>query len=181
MPLTPATIAPTTYQGSDYGYVAMSYDPAAATTTSTPLTPAGTVWTVRLPIRKPVKVTNVVIYLQTGGSGLTANQCLAGLYNSAGTLLSATGNQATAWAGTGAITMALTTAQFCTPGLYDVAFFYNGTTGPAPLRTGATQANLSLTGSTSRNATADTGRTTTLASTLGTKTASAITYWAALS
>lgn len=180
MPSFNPTVFPSSYQGSDYGYISMSYDPAAATTTSTALTPAGKVFTVRLPVRTRSLVTNIVMWVQTAGATLTAGQCIAGLYQN-NTLLSSTADQATNWASTGAKTMALTAAQDVSPGFVDVAFYYNGTTGPAFMRTAATAGNLALTTTSIRNATADTARTTTLAATLGTKTASAVTYWAAIS
>lgn len=183
MPYTPPTVFPNGYQAADYGYLAMNWDPAAAVNTSTPLNANGTVHIARLAIRRRMLVTNVILQVFTIGATLTANQCLAGLYGPTGTLLSTTGNQATNWTTLGTKVMALTAAQDCLPGFYDVAFFANGTTRPAFLRTAADfNANLGLTTTSLRIATADTGRTTTLASPLGTKvTTNAVSYWAGVS
>jgi hypothetical protein len=182
MPIYSTPIFPTTWQGSDYGYISMSYDVALSTNTSTPLTPAGTPFGIKIPIRRRCLVTNVVIHLTTAGSGLTANQCGAALYQN-NVLLSATAmTMSTVWNSLGTKVMALTTPQDVAAGFVDVVLFYNGTTGPALLRSGATAGNLALTTTALRNFTTnDTGRTTTFPATLGTRTASAVAYWAAVS
>lgn len=180
MPLYFSPSYQTTYSGADYGYIAMAWDPAVGSGTATALTPAGTVWVVRVPVPYQCIVTNVILYMAGAGSSLTANQCGAALYQN-NALLSATAmTQSTTWNSTGLKTMALTTPQTVTPGVADVAFFYNGTTGPAPLKANAATVG-NLGGAIRSVTTSDTGKTTTFPSTLGTKTGNASLYWAAIS
>lgn len=185
MPLSPQQLAPSTWQATDYGLLTHSFDPTNGATTATALTPAGTMWTSRLYLPKRSRVTNIVLYVIGAGATLTANQNGAALYNAAGTLLSNTAmTQNTSWQSTGSKVMPLLAAQDCPAGYYDVGWFYTGTTGPAMLRApSATSAvhNMNLAGTTLRAATANTGLTTTFPATLGTKTAAAVVYWAALS
>lgn len=168
---------------ADLGFIAWNYDPQpVAGTGSSPMTAAGTLEVQRLWVSKTTTITNLHVYVQTAGVTLTAGRCLAGLYNAAGNLLSATGDQSTAWTSAGLKTMALTTPQTITAGWYDVAWFYTGTTGPAMVR-GSSYAfvNGLLTGSNLRCARAASGNTTSMPAALGAKTASAQNYWAALS
>jgi hypothetical protein len=184
MPLTQPTVYPNGYQAADFGYLAMNWDPAAAANTSTPLNANGTIHVARLAIRRRMLITNIVLQVFTAGATLTANQNGAALYNSAGTLLSNTAmTQSVGWVTTGTKVMALGTPQDCLPGYYDVAFFANGTTRPAFLRTGADGlANLGLTTTALRIATADTARTTTFPATLATKViTNAVAWWAGVS
>lgn len=175
---------------TDLGFVSWNFDPQpAAGTGSSPMNAAGTLEVQRLWVpaelvgrSSGITIANLHVYVQTAGSGLTANQCLAGLYDAAGNLLSATGNQATAWASTGFKTMALLTPQTVSAGYYDVAFFYRGTTGPAMLR-GSSYAvvNGILAGADLRSARAAAGNTTAMPAALGSKTASVQNYWVAVS
>jgi len=183
MGLTSAPVYPTSgWQASDYGYKAMAFDPGESSTTSTPLSANGIIWFTRVAIRQRCLVSNIVLHIFTAGATLTSGQSMAALYNSSGTLLSATASTSTTWASSGTVTTALTSAQDCLPGLYDVAFFSNGTTRPAMLRSQCgTQGNLGLTSGDIRFGTADTGRTTSFPGTLGAKTSGAVCYWAALS
>jgi hypothetical protein len=133
-------------------------------------------------------VTNINLHVVTAGATLTANQCLAALYTDAGVLLSATGNQATAWQSTGMKVCALSAAQAVTPGQwYRAAFYANGTTLPTFARgssvgaVGSDLVNYGLSAPTLRFSTADTGRTTTMPGTLGSQTAAPIAWWAGLS
>lgn len=169
----------------DYGFNAQSMPTEQCGLTSTPMGIAGTIYGCRVWLPAPATISNLYVHVFTAGAGLTASQCLAALYSS-GTLLSATGDQSTVWNGTGRAAMALTTAQTnLAPGYYDICFFFNGTTGPALLRstaagTAAFQNGL-LTGQALKYfTTADTGRTTTFPATLGAKTATAINSWVAM-
>lgn len=168
---------------ADLGFLAWNYDPSpVAGTGSSPMSAAGTLEVQRLWVPKACTVTNLHVYVQTAGVTLTAGRCLAGLYNAAGNLLSATGDQSGAWVSTGLKTMALTTPQTIAAGWYDVAWFYTGTTGPAMVR-GSSYAfvNGLLTGSALRCARAASGNTTAMPAALGAKTASVQNYWVALS
>lgn len=182
----PFTLGQGAVDPADFGFLAYNFQPDLCTAASTPLAVAGTIYGVRLELLRPATITNLEIGVVTAGASLTANQCLAALYDSAGNLLAATGNQAATWNSIAAKHMALTTAQVAAPaGYYDVCFFFNGTTGPAFNRAGgvgqAAFVNGLATGQALRYFTANTGRTTTFPAALGTKTATAATYWAGLS
>lgn len=115
---------------SDHGWIAWNYDASLQNTFNIALT-AGQTYLALLPIRAACTITNVIVGV-VAGSGLTSGQNFAGLYNSAGTLLSATADQTTNWASTAIKVMALATPQAVTPGLYYVALLANGTTKPSP-------------------------------------------------
>lgn len=129
-------------------------------------------------------VTNLVINVTVAGSTLTANQCLAGLYDSGGTLIAATADQSGTWNSSGTKTMALASGPYTLQaGLYFAVFFANGSTLPTMARAGATSgslANLGFPAPVSRFFFADTGRTTSLPATLGAQTASANAWYFAL-
>lgn len=170
---------------ADHGSLGWSFDPAD-TQGGTILPTAGRVEVVRVRATGPL-VTNINLHVVTAGATLTANQCLAALYTDGGTLLSATGNQATAWQSTGMKVCALSAAQAVTPGqFYRVAFFANGTTLPTFARGSAVGAvgsdliNYNQAAPTLRFSTADTGRTTTMPGTLGAQTAAPVAWWAGL-
>lgn len=96
--------------------------------------------------------------------------------------MAATADQAASWVSTGVKTIALTSPQTVTAGMVYVAYFSNGTTNPAFSRGNNTTAvNAGLGAGAYRYATADTGRTTTFASTLGTLTSLNAAVWAAVS
>lgn len=167
---------------SDHGLIGWSMDPAAAVNTQI-VTTAGLVHVAKIFLREPALVTNILFFITTAGATLTANQCLAGLYQN-GTLIGSTGNQATAWAGTGLITMALTGGPFAVAaGNVYAAWYYNGTTAPTLSRGAGTTGlvNAGFAAASSRFGTADTGRTTSLPATLGTVAANNVAWWVALS
>ena len=121
----------------------------------------------------------LAIYIDTDAAAKTTTPL-----NANGTLLSNTAmTMSTVWTSIGTKVMALGAAQDCQPGFYDIAFFANGTTRPAFMRSGADgNANLGLTTTNLRIATADTGQTTSFPATLGTKvTTNAVCWWAAVS
>jgi hypothetical protein len=170
-----------TLSTSEYGFLAWNYPWWAAGTTFL-LATAGLTYVCKIVIPSAVTVTNLHLHVSTAGSGLTAAQNLAGLYNSSKQLLSATGDQSTAWASTGAKTMALTTPQVVTAGVYYVAFFANGTTLPTVYRNASAAAvNGILSAANANWATADTTQTTSMPATLGTFTAFSTTIAVAVS
>lgn len=156
----------------DQGLITWTFEPSSATNGAV-LSPAGTVHTFKMHVLAPVSVTNIIICVATAGSTLTAGQCFGALYQN-GTLIGVTADQATPWASTGRKTMALVGGPFnITAGDVVVGLWYNGTTGPTlrggpadslAMNTGLATANL-------RFGKADTGRTTTAPSPLGTITA----------
>lgn len=120
---------PTLFVPEDYGWISWAYDPLKAAAGVAPVA-AGYNSLTLLPIRKRALITNVIMDVVIAGSGLTSGECFAGLFDSAGNILSPTPDQSTAWASTGLKVMALTTAQPVQPGLYYSGIFYNGTTAP---------------------------------------------------
>jgi hypothetical protein len=167
----------------DQGLIAWTCDPAA--TNNTQIIPgAGQLMTAKLVIPVLSTITNIIMSISPAGSGLTSGQNFAGLYNPAGTLLSATADQTTPWASASLKTMALSSQQTnLPPGIYTVAFYANGTTLPT-LRcgtSGSSWPNAGLATANSRFGLANTGLTTALPGTLGAITANEFAWWIALS
>lgn len=176
---------------ADLGFQAWNFDPIAATT-SVALNANGTLYFSRIPIRESFTAANLHVNVVTAGATLTANQCLGLLYNSAGTLIGRTANQATAWTSTGEKVMALTVeagqslALQGGPDSYVIGAVYaNGTTRPALSRwdapSSAPLANKNLTGNSIRHGTANTGITSTPPSALASQAAATWQYWMGLS
>jgi hypothetical protein len=90
-------------------------------------------------------ITNILVAVQTAGSGLTASQSFAGVYDSAGVKIGGTADQSAVWNSTGVKTMALSGGPFTTtsPWVY-VVLVSNGTTPPAFARTGGGNAAAGL-------------------------------------
>lgn len=170
-----------TWSPEDHGLISWTQDPVSCNGTFL-LTTAGTVYVMRLHVRKAVTVTNIIMHVTTGGATLTSGQCFAALCTSGLSVLSATADQSTPWQSTGLKTMALSVAQAVAAGDYLVALYYNGTTAPT-FRAGASQVsiNIGLSASTARWATADTGRTTAFPGTLAALALSTNGMFAALS
>lgn len=166
----------------DHGLTAWTFDPLACTGTGTVPT-SGVLQLARIYIPVATTISTVHLFVDTPGSGLTSGQCFAAVYNAAGTLLSATADQSTAWASSGLKSMALTAAQVVGAGYIDVAFFSNGTTNPAFAKANKSNAmvNANLSSSTSLWATGATGLTTAMPGTAGTRASSSNAYWAAVS
>jgi hypothetical protein len=170
----------------DYGLLAWNF-PLGGTGTGVLLASPGngTVRVMRLYNPKSQLITNIHMILSTAGATLTSGQNLAAVYTGAKALVSATGDQTTAWQGTtGILTMALTTPTVVAKGYFYVAVVRNGTTGPTFLASTSTQvgvANGVLSAANSNHASADTGITTTMPSTLGTFAATQPSYWAGVS
>lgn len=173
-------------------YVGWTFDPATSVQAGTALATAGVGYVARVKAMSTV-VTNIVIYLTAGGTGLTAGQCLATLHNSAGAQIGAgaiTGDQSTAWATSGLKVMPLTVQQ----GVdlyadYLVRLWFNGSGGPSLAGASNVHADLTNAGLSSPNFrffTADSGLTTAAAAlagfqNIGAQTAHAAANWVALS
>lgn len=166
------------WSATDYGLVAWSFDPSAATSTYT-LATAGVLYLAQLKVL-PGLVSNVVYDVTTAGGTLTASECFVGVY-SGGALVAQSADQSTAWASTGVITTALTSPYEAGRGALTVAFLFNGTTGPT-LATGSAKAavNAGIAATSSRYGSAGTSRTT-LPTTLPTVAALPEAIWVALS
>lgn len=172
----------TTWGPDDHGLITAVADPALMQNSQAPAGGAGVLQLVRLHLPVAATITNVCLWVSTGGSGLTSGQCFAGLYTTSGNLLSATADQSTAWTSTGLKSMALSSSQALTAGDYYVGFFANGTTLPSFLRgVGSSAGNLGLSAANARFATAATGNTTSMPPSAGTLTGASAAFWAGLS
>jgi hypothetical protein len=177
-------VHPVTQLGpSDHSLKAWNFIPYAAVNTSI-LAAGGTLYLCRLLVPTAATITNVMFYISTAGSGLTAGQNFAALYNTSGTLLSATADQASNWQSTGGKTMALSTPQAVTAGYYYVGFYANGTTLPTLFRAvSGGIANVNLSAATYNWATCanGTGLTTAMPGSTGVLTSNGTAYWVAVS
>lgn len=177
------------FRPPDHNLLAWNYDgPSSTAGASVPLATGGTLYVQKLKVPVASSVTNVVYYLTTLGTLLTSGQCFIALYQrAAGALIGVSADQSAVWATpgtTGLKTTALVGGPFVVQaGDIYVAFWYNGTTGPAFHRTSGLSGlmNAGLGATVSRWGTADTGTTTTAPTTLGTIAASSTAYWMGLS
>ena len=178
----PAAILPL-----DHGFAAWAYDPYAAGTNQI-LSGNGILHLVRIPVRAPRTITNIVLYVGSAGATLTAGACWAGLYDSSGNRLGQTADQATAWTTTGTKTMAIAAGPLTlAEGNYWVAIVATGTTLPQFPRgsnVGGSIINVGLSAANTRFGTYGTAGTyTTLPATITPASISNNTaaWWAALS
>lgn len=169
------------------GLVGYDFDPALASGTFQ-LTPAGTLFVQRIPIKESCKISNILLWLATKGATLTAGQNFVGLLQE-GTrkLLSASTAAEALAAFQGAngslLTIPLVTPQFVGPGYVSAALFYNGTTAPtfgAAPASAAALINAGAAATASRFATADTGLTTAIPATAAALAAAAAPIWVGL-
>ena len=173
---------------SDAAFLAWNYDPADINATA--YAPAsGTIQVIRIPVRQALSVTNVCLYQQVAGSGLTAAQNLAGLYTSAGAQIGVTADQSGVWnSGTDVLkTMALASGPFAvSPPFAFLLVLAVGTTPPTWGRkqsNWASASNANLSAAQSRWAAGAAGQTALPASFTPSTylTAAAAQVWAALS
>lgn len=119
------------WRPSDHGALTWTQDPAAAQGGAASV--AGTLYLMRVPVRRSATTTAIGVSVITAGSGLTASQNLAGLYNSSGTLLATSADQSGVWNSIGY--KQITLSQAVTAGqAYYIALLTNGTTPPQFLR-----------------------------------------------
>jgi hypothetical protein len=115
----------------DSGALAWDFDPALLVGAGSLLGTTGQTNLCRINVRRGITVTNVVVFLNSNGSGLTASQSFVGLFNSSGTLIGASADQSTNW-GAGApklVTAALSGGPYALlPGFYWVGILSNWTT-----------------------------------------------------
>lgn len=97
------------FQPSDAGLLGAPFDPLFATSNN--IQPAsGFIYLSKIWVPTTITIANLLLYISVAGSGLTAAQNLAGIYDSNGNLVAQTADQATPWStgGVGLKTMALT-------------------------------------------------------------------------
>lgn len=167
-------------------FLATNVDPAYAGAAVSLV--SGTVHMQRIDLPYPGTITNLhQAVVTTVGSGLTAGQNFAGLYNSAGTRIGVTADQSVAWTTAGEKNMALTAPVAVAAGTYYVALLSNGATPPAFLRMAQTASvadlvNHGMSTATARWTTGPTAQTTLPASiTMASRVFSGLTYIAAVS
>jgi hypothetical protein len=135
-------------------------------------------------VNRSTVVSNIHIGIETAGSGLTAGQCFVGLYDSSGTRLAVSADQASNWTSTGGKTIALTSAQTLAVGYYYIAILAVGTTPPlfSMGAGGAMSVSPGLTTANARFLTGPSSQTSLPSSiTLGSQTPNTRAHWAALS
>jgi hypothetical protein len=113
---------------ADQTYIGWPYDPAVMSGST--ILVAGTLTITRVAVRAATTANSLSVSVTTAGSGLTAAQNFAGLYNSAGTLVAQTADQSAVWNSTGAKIMPLTAATAIPAGQFLLALLSNGTTPP---------------------------------------------------
>lgn len=179
-----STVNNAAFTPADHGLVAWTHDPASLRSTSNATT-SGTVYLCKVKVvNRSTVVTNVIVGIEGAGVTLTAGQSFVGLYNSSGTLLSASADQSGNWTSTGLKTIALSAAQTLAVGTYYVAILSVGTTPPtfAMGAGGATTVSAGLATSAARFLTGPTAQTSLPASiTLASQTVTSGARWAALS
>lgn len=172
-----------TSNAQDHDLLYWQFDPAT-NMVGTTLT-SGTVNMSKLWVRQSATITNVALSITTVGAALVAGQNFAGLYDSLGTLLSATADQTANWGTVGFKEMALTAPQAVAAGYYYVAVVSNAGTTPAFARGSALTAsiaNAKLTATNGRFTTGPAGQTTLPASiTMAARTLTGNALWVAVS
>lgn len=186
MPLFPTATATAPVSPSDFGLISWNYDPELAANQSSPTN--NTVTLMRVNLRQAQPVTNVCVFIGTGGTGLTTSENFAGLYTSAGSLVASTADQTAAWAGTGLMSMALASGPYTVAaGFYWVAVLSNESAGAPPmlLRMSApissAALNLGQGAALARAGTAGTGTTLPPSFTPSSITSTSICWWAGIS
>lgn len=175
-----------TFTPADHSLITWSYDPALGAAGSSAT--AGVLFLAKVLVRQAANVTNILLGVVTQGTTLTAGQNFAGLYDSTGTLLGSTADQATGWSsgGAGLRTMAISGGPLAlSAGAHYVAFLANGSTPPTFLRANSQSSsmiNVGLASGTGRFLSSGTGQTALPASvTLTSASTSNLAWWAALS
>jgi len=162
---------------ADLGMIAWAFDPASQTSGQGITTGQLNLVGLLIPGGTP-PISQLLLKLSTAGSGLTANQNFAALYQN-GVLLGVSGDQAAAWSSSGLKQMPLATPVQPAPGFAYVGFWANGTTAPQPSRgNNDVLINGLLPVAASRYATANTGLTTTAPPTLGALSVATSAFWA---
>lgn len=163
----------------DQSLVAWAFDPVVASNSSV-LPTAGVMYMARIAVPTGTTIANLVVDISAAGAGLTS--CGAALYQN-GTLLGQTTDQSGAWNTTNSKVMPLTGGPVTVSGEYVyVAIWANGTTLPSFSRgAGRSNINIGTSATTYRFASSGTGITTVPPTTLGTLTASSISWWLAVS
>jgi hypothetical protein len=160
---TGATRLPTgDFSPQDHGLESWTHDPFAAASSASAVN--GTMYVVKLMVRRAVTIDTLWWVVSTGATTPTAAQNWIGLYNSSGTKL--TDTDISTASGSGGTKSTAITAQVLSPGFYWVAFLFNAATPPVLLRGSSFESSPSINLGTSalRSAVAGTALTTLPAS-----------------
>lgn len=166
------------------GWLAMPYDPIAASTGTT-LT-SGTPAHIRVDIPFPATFTTVTVPVFTAGATLTAGQNLVGLYDSAGTRVAISADQSASWVTNGEKNVPFLVPYAAAAGTYYISILSNGTTPATIARSTSTGAigilNHGLTAATARWSVGPAAQTTLPPTiTMASRTLSNISWWMGLS
>lgn len=123
-----------------FGFVGWNYDPVIGSAVTGPGTDQQ-LYMLEVQLPNDATVTNVNLGIGVAGSGFTANRNFVGIYNTAGTLLMGSADQATTWSSAGLAVSPLSSPIALAAGTYFVGFMMQATTKPTLLRTSST-ANL---------------------------------------
>lgn len=183
MPLySPSTDTTALANPSDHNLAAWTCDPVNLQASLLALG-SGTLQGARFKVNSATLITNLFMYVSTGGITLTSGRCRIGLFTDAGALLSDCGDQSTAWSSTGLKTMPLAVPQAVSPWTwYKVAWYANGLTAPTFARgsnLNAAVLNAGMGPWTYRFFAADTGLTTALPAQMATPSAGDTGWWVA--
>lgn len=178
-------------QPDDFGYIDWSFDPQIATSTGTVPT-SGLLYVTKFRMRAAKTISNV--YMLVGTTGTTPSNVIGGLYDATGTAISGASASVTpaTWNAAARQQFALGTPWAGAAGAwYYWAFFVNGATSPAVIRTNTSGLTITnnpgLSGTSAgtpatafRASSANSGQTTALPGSLGTLSAVAQTWWVAV-
>jgi hypothetical protein len=127
------------WTAADMRYAAWAFDPApSGAGVTTRLITGGTLNLIGMQVRQPCTVSNIVVEIAALGATLTADECYAGLFSSAGTLLGYSADQHANWEAGGStgyqaipLTAESAGSLSLVPGFYYVGLLANGTTMPS--------------------------------------------------
>lgn len=131
------------WQPGDHSLIGWTQDPASAAGSATSV--SGTIYWVKIPVRRAATITNVIITISAVGVTLTAGQNLVGLYDASGTKLGESADQTTSWTsgGIGAKVIPLLTPVAVSAGFFYAAMMSNGAT-PANFMRGNSQSSSAM-------------------------------------
>lgn len=164
------------------GFAGWSYDVAASPSQTAP--GSGSIQYVWVKSTDTRVITKLWVGVGTAGAGLTAGQCLLGLYDTAGNRLAVSDDQAAAWTTTGAKAATIPATSVAAGQWYVIALLAVGTTPPAFARGYSAVAGVANAGYTSapfRFNQGATGQTALPATFTPTSLTAGIAWWVALS
>lgn len=115
------------WQADEMGLLGWAFDPVIVT--GTQILISGSIYWIKIPVRKAVTITNVRYTIATAGATLTAGQNLIGLYDATGTRLGVSADLSADWVGAvGTRETPLGAPVAVAAGFYYAAMMSNGTT-----------------------------------------------------